>query len=73
VNNIIITFEDGSKKEYRRGIKLEEVINDIQPEEQIICASFGNTIISYEDTLNRNDTLYRNNNKCICTIIIIIK
>ena len=58
MNNIIITFEDGSKKEYRRGIKLEEVINDIQPEEQIICASFGNTIISYEDTLNRNDTLY---------------
>lgn len=58
MNNIIITFEDGSKKEYRRGIKLEEIIKDIQPEEEIICASFGNTLISYEDTINRSGKLF---------------
>lgn len=58
MNNIIITFEDGSKKEYRRGIKLEEIIKDISPEEQIICASFGSTIISYDDTINRSGKLF---------------
>ena len=58
MNNIIITFEDGSKKEYRRGIRLEEIINDISPEKEIICASFENTIISYEDTINRSGKLY---------------
>ena len=58
MNNIIITFEDGSKKEYRRGIKLEEIIKDIQPEEEIICASFGSTLISYEDTINRSGKLF---------------
>ena len=58
MNNIIITFEDGSKKEYRRGIKLEEIVKDISPEEQIICASFGSTIISYDDTINRSGKLF---------------
>lgn len=58
MNNIIITFEDGSKKEYRRGIKIEEIIKDISPEEEIICASFGNSILNYEDTISRSGTLY---------------
>lgn len=58
MNNIIITFEDGSKKEYRRGIKIEEIIKDISPEEEIICASFGNSILNYEDTISRSGNLY---------------
>ena len=58
MNNIIITFEDGSKKEYRRGIKLSDVIKDISLDKEIICASFGNTIISYDDTINRSGKLF---------------
>ncbi len=57
MNNIIITFEDGSKKEYRSGIKLAEIISDITPEEEIICALFGNTIIGYDDPINRSGKL----------------
>lgn len=58
MNNIIITFEDGSKKEYRRGIKLSDIVKDVAPDEEIICASFGNTIISYDDTVNRSGKLF---------------
>lgn len=58
MNNIIITFEDGSKKEYRRGIRIEEIIKDISPESEIICASFENTVLNYDDTLSRSGTLY---------------
>lgn len=57
MNNIIITFEDDTKKEYRKGIKLEEIINDLALDEEIICASFNNTIINYADTINRNGKL----------------
>lgn len=57
MNNIIITFEDGTKKEYRKGIKLEEIIRDINPEEDIVCGSFNNLIINYSDSLNRNGKL----------------
>lgn len=58
MNNIIITFEDGSKREYRRGIRIEEIIKDISPESEIICASFENTVLNYDDTLSRSGTLY---------------
>ena len=57
MNNIIITFEDGSKKEYRRGVKLKDIIKDLMVETDIICASFGNTILNYEDTINRSGKL----------------
>ena len=54
MDNIIITFEDGSKCEYRRGVKLIDVINDIQGDKDIICGSFNGRIISYDDALTRN-------------------
>ena len=58
MDNIIITFEDGTKKEYRKGIKLEEIINDIKPGEEIICGAFNNVILNYNDTLNRSGKLF---------------
>lgn len=58
MNNIIITFEDGTKKEYRKGIKLEEIIKDVSPADDIICGSFNNTIINYNDSLTRSGNLY---------------
>lgn len=57
MDNIIITFEDGSKCEYRRGVKLIDVINDIQGDKDIICGSFNGRIISYDDVLTRNGKL----------------
>ena len=57
MNNIVITFEDGTKKEYRKGIKLEEIIKDISPAEDIVCGSFNNQIINYHDSINRSGTL----------------
>lgn len=57
MNNIIITFEDGTKKEYRKGIKLEEIIKDVSPVDDIICGSFNNTIINYNDSLTRSGNL----------------
>ena len=57
MNNIIITFEDGSKKEYRKGIKVKDIIKDLMVENDIICASFGNTILNLEDTIQRSGKL----------------
>ena len=57
MNNIIITFEDGSKKEYRRGIKVKEIINDLMIDKEIICASSGNTILNLEDSISRSGNL----------------
>ena len=57
MNNIIITFEDGLKKEYRKGIKLEEIVADIGIDEEIIGAAFNNTILNLGDPLNRSGKL----------------
>ena len=57
MNSIIITFEDGSKKEYRRGIKVKEIIKDLMIDREIICASFGNTILNLEDSISRSGNL----------------
>ena len=44
MDNIIITFENGKKKEYKKGIKLKEIIEDIKKEYpfDIISAKFKN-------------------------------
>ena len=57
MNNIVITFEDGTKREYRKGIRFEEVVNDLGLEEDIICGCFNGLIINYNDTLSRNGKL----------------
>ena len=70
MDNIIITFEDGTKKEYRKGIKLEEIIKDVAPADEIICVSFNNSIINYSDSLNRSGTLFLHGIKVDITIKI---
>ncbi|MBQ8218999.1 MAG: nucleoside kinase [Bacilli bacterium] len=57
MNNIIITFEDGVKLEYRKGIKLSEIIKSRNLDRDIICGSFQNRIINYDDAITRSGTL----------------
>ncbi len=58
MDNIIITFEDGIKREYRKGIRLEEIIKDVNPDRDIICGSFNNIILNYNDSINRSGELF---------------
>ena len=57
MNNIIITFEDGTKKEYYKGVRLGEIIKDIAPEKEIICGSLNNTILTYNDAITTDGEL----------------
>ena len=57
LDNIIITFEDGTKKEYRKGIKFEEIVKDVAPDNGIICGVFNNTILNYTDAISRSGKL----------------
>ena len=57
LDNIIITFEDETKKEYRKGIKLDEIVKDVASDKEIICGVFNNLIINLNDTINRSGKL----------------
>ena len=57
MNSIIITFEDGTKKEYRKGISLGEVIDDIKPEKEIICGCFNGVVVNYNSVFSTNGKL----------------
>ena len=57
MNNIVVTFEDGTKKEYRKGIRLEEIIKDLGLEDEIICGCYNGVIINYDNALSRNGKL----------------
>ena len=57
MNNIVITFEDGMKKEFRKGIRLEEIIKELGMENDIVCGNFNNMIVNYNDTINRSGKL----------------
>ena len=57
MDNVIITFEDGTKKEYRRGIKLGEIINDIAPDDDIICGSINNITLNHNDVITADGKL----------------
>lgn len=59
METIVITFEDGSKKEYVKGIKLSEIINDVKKNYNydIICANYRNDIIGYDDVINKSGNL----------------
>ena len=57
MNNIIITFEDGTKREYYKGIKLGEIIKDAPHNDQIICGSLDNVILNHNDTINHSGCL----------------
>ena len=59
MENIIITFDNGLKKEYKKGIKLYEIIKDIKKDYQfdIISAKFKNQMIGYEDAIMKSGNL----------------
>lgn len=59
MENIIITFSNGEKREYTKGVKLYEIINDVKKnyKYEIISAKFKNQIISYDDALMKSGTL----------------
>lgn len=59
METIIITFDDGNKKEFIKGIKLKEVIETVKHNHHhpIICGKFNNQIVNYESTLLKNGTL----------------
>lgn len=57
MNNMIITFEDGSKKEYRKGTKFGEIVNDVAIGREIICGSYNNNILNYDDPIAKSGKL----------------
>lgn len=59
MENIIITFNSGEKREYPKGVKLSEIIKDIKKDykHEIVSAKFKNQIIGYEDALMKSGTL----------------
>ena len=57
MNNMIITFEDGSKKEYRKGTKFGEIVNDVAIGRDIVCGSFNNNILNYDDPIAKSGKL----------------
>ncbi len=60
MDTITITFENGVKKEYRKGIKFEEIIREVQKERKfpIISGKFKNQFINYEDSIEKSGPLY---------------
>ncbi len=59
MDTVMITFQDGEKKEYRKGIKFSEIVNDIKDKYKydIIAGSFRNQYIGYNDTIVKNGQL----------------
>ena len=59
MESIIITFDNGIKREYPKGIKLKDIIKDIEKEYQfdIIAAKFKNQLIGYEDAIMKSGNL----------------
>lgn len=57
LTNVTITFEDGTKREYPKGVKLKEIINDMDLDVDVICGSFSNALINYDDEINKSGKL----------------
>lgn len=59
MENIIITFKNGDKREYKKGIKLYEIIDDVKRDYpfDIISAKFKNQIINYDDAIMKSGEL----------------
>ena len=59
MDNIIITFDNGEKREYKKGIKLSAIIEDIKKNYKydIISAKFKNQIIGYDDAIMKSGNL----------------
>ncbi len=59
MQTILITLDNGKKKEFVKGIKLREIINTLKKDYPygVICGKFNNQIINYEDALLKNGKL----------------
>ena len=57
MDNIIITFEDDTKKEYSKGVRLADIIKEVAPGREIVCGSLNNVILTHNDTLNHSGKL----------------
>lgn len=58
MDTIVITFADGSKKEYSKGVKLSEIIEDMKGDiSDIVCALFKNKLIGFNDALSSSGEL----------------
>lgn len=59
METIIITLDNGQKKEYIKGIKFREIVDNLAKDypHGIICGKFNNQIINYEDTILKSGTL----------------
>ena len=59
MEKIIISFENKTKKEYKKGIKLYEIIQDIKNDypHEIISAKFKNQLINYNDAIMKSGDL----------------
>lgn len=60
MDTIIITFENGEKREYIKGVKFIDIVNDINNsyKYEILCGKFRNQIVNYDDSIVRSGTLY---------------
>ena len=59
METIIITLDNGEKKEYVKGIKLKEVINNVKNKltDTTVGALYNNKMIDLEDTLTKSGKL----------------
>lgn len=55
--NIIITLNNGEKKEFKKGITLKEIIKELNNDD-IICGMYEGRIIYHNDCLNKSGKLY---------------
>ena len=59
METIIITLDNGEKKEYTNGIKLKEIIENIKQkrEDTVVGALYNNKMISLEDSITKSGKL----------------
>ena len=58
MENIIISFEDGSKREYPKGVKLGDILNSLNDYKyDVVSAKFMNQLINYEDSIMKSGNL----------------
>ena len=59
METIIITLDNGEKKEYIKGIKLKEIIENLKGKDNqsVLAAKYNNKMIDYEETLTKSGSL----------------
>ena len=59
METIIITLDNGEKKEYVKGIKLKEIITSLKDKKDntVVAAQYNNKMIDYEEVLTKNGHL----------------